>query len=251
MSLVLRQVSKAWGGVRVLDHVSIEVSVSDITGLIGPNGAGKTTLFGAICGTVPIDQGTVSFASQQLDGLDPSRRARRGLLRSFQVPRPFSNLSVRANLAVAACDQVGESLARVFFRPTGVRQREAAIAAQAERVIDTLNLRAVADRNASQLSGGQLKLLEFGRLLMADPKLLLLDEPFAGVNPVLAEEIAGCIRLLNASGIGFFIIEHDLRALSRLASTLFAMDRGAIIASGVPADVLSNQQLRAAYVGGA
>jgi branched-chain amino acid transport system ATP-binding protein len=114
-----------------------------------------------------------------------------------------------------------------------------------------LNLATVSDRAASQLSGGQLKLLEFGRLLMADPKLLLLDEPSAGVNPVLAEQIADCIRLLNARGIGFFIIEHDLRALSRLASTLFAMDRGAVIANGVPEDVLSNPQLRAAYVGAA
>ncbi len=251
MSLMLHQVSKAWGGVRALCDVSMDISFTGITGLIGPNGAGKSTLFGAICGTVPIDQGTIRFGTQVLDGLDPARRARCGLLRSFQVPRPFDNLTVRANLAVAARHQVGESLANVLFRPAYVRHRETEISAQVESVIATLNLAAVADRAASQLSGGQLKLLEFGRLLMADPKLLLLDEPFAGVNPVLAEQIADCIRLLNSRGIGFFIIEHDLRALSRLASTLFAMDRGAVIASGVPDDVLSNRQLRAAYVGAA
>jgi branched-chain amino acid transport system ATP-binding protein len=120
MSLVLHQVSKAWGGVRALCDVSMDIRFTAITGLIGPNGAGKSTLFGAICGTVPIDQGTIRFGTQVLDGLNPACRARCGLLRSFQVPRPFDNLTVRANLAVAARRQVGESLANVFFRPAHV-----------------------------------------------------------------------------------------------------------------------------------
>jgi branched-chain amino acid transport system ATP-binding protein len=251
MNLALEQVSKAWGGVQVLCDVDMTVSATGITGLVGPNGAGKSTLFGAISGIVPVDRGSIRFAGRTLDDLNASRRAQCGLLRTFQVPRPFRNLSVRSNLAVAAREQPGESLRNVFFRPGLVRRREAEISARAEGVIETLNLGAVADHSASQLSGGQLKLLELGRLLMTDPKLILLDEPFAGVNPVLAEEIAERIVALNAKGIGFFIVEHNLAALSRLASTLFAMDRGILIASGTPDAVLSNPKVQAAYVGSA
>jgi branched-chain amino acid transport system ATP-binding protein len=250
MNLVLHQISKSWGGLQVLTDVSMTVDAGGITGLIGPNGAGKSTLFGAISGNVPVDRGSIRFGDELLDSLDASRRARCGLLRTFQVPRPFANLSVRANLAVAARDQIGESLLSVFFRPSRVRRREAEIFARAERVIDTLNLKKVADHAASQLSGGQLKLLELGRLLMTEPRMILLDEPFAGVNPVLAEELAERIRVLHAGGLGFFIVEHDLGALSRLASTLFAMDRGVLIANGTPDEVLSNPQVRTSYVGG-
>jgi branched-chain amino acid transport system ATP-binding protein len=250
MNLTLQQVDKAWGGLRVLADVSMTVSAHAITGLIGPNGAGKSTLFGAISGNVAVDRGSIRFDGAVLDRLSPSQRARCGLLRTFQVPRPFANLSVRANLAVAARDQAGEALLNVFFRPAVVRRREAQIFERAERVIGSLNLRRVADQAACQLSGGQLKLLELGRLLMTEPKLILLDEPFAGVNPVLAEELAEQIRVLHAGGLGFFIVEHNLGALSRLASTLFAMDRGMLIASGSPDEVLSNAQVRTSYVGG-
>jgi branched-chain amino acid transport system ATP-binding protein len=186
-----------------------------------------------------------------MDRLDAARRARCGLLRTFQVPRPFANLSVRANLAVAARDQAGESLRQVFFRPGLVRRRETEVFARAEAVIERLKLGRVADQAASQLSGGQLKLLELGRLLMTEPRMILLDEPFAGVNPVLAEQLADCIRELNRGGLGFLIIEHNLGALSRLASTLFAMDRGAVIAHGTPDQVLGDPQVRDSYVGGA
>jgi len=248
-SLELQHVKKAWGGLQVLDDVSMTVSASAITGLIGPNGAGKSTLFGAISGNVPLDSGTIRFDNEVLDRLDACERARRGLLRTFQVPRPFANLSVRANLAVAVRDQPGESLSQVFFRPALVASREREIEARVGEVIDTLNLRSVADSQASQISGGQLKLLELGRLLMTEPRMILLDEPFAGVNPVLADELAERIRELNAGGLGFFIVEHDLGALSRLAATLFAMDDGALIAHGTPEEVLSDPHVRAAYVG--
>ncbi len=249
-NLVLSHIDKAWGGLRVLADVSMTVSGQAITGLIGPNGAGKSTLFGAISGNVPVDGGSVRFDGELLDRFGPSHRARCGLLRTFQVPRPFANLTVRQNLAVAARVQTGESLFNVFFRPGAVRRREQEIAARAEGVIASLNLARVADHAASQLSGGQLKLLELGRLLMTEPKLILLDEPFAGVNPVLAEELAERIRALHARGLGFFIVEHNLNALARLATRMFAMDRGALIASGTPDEVLANEQVRRAYVGG-
>jgi branched-chain amino acid transport system ATP-binding protein len=250
MNLTLQGISKAWGGMRVLQDVAMTVRGNGITGLIGPNGAGKTTLFGAICGNVAVDAGSVHFGEHSFDALSAVQRARTGLSRTFQVPRPFANLSVRANLAVAARSQLGESLWHVFFSPRRVREREDAVMARADAVIDSLNLRRVADHAASQLSGGQLKLLELGRLLMTQPRLILLDEPFAGVNPVLAETLAGHISSLNAEGIGFFIVEHNLGALARIATLLFAMDRGRVIAQGTPDEVLADEQVRTAYVGG-
>jgi branched-chain amino acid transport system ATP-binding protein len=250
MNLTLQGISKAWGGVRVLQDVAMSVTGNGITGLIGPNGAGKTTLFGAICGNVAVDTGSVQFGDHALDAMSAVQRARTGLCRTFQVPRPFVNLSVRANLAVAAREQPGESLWHVFFSPKRVREREQAVMARADAVVEMLNLRRVADQAASQLSGGQLKLLELGRLLMTRPRLILLDEPFAGVNPVLAETLAGHIGNLNAEGIGFFIVEHNLGALARIATVLFAMDRGRVIAQGTPNEVLANEAVRTAYVGG-
>ena len=251
MDLELRGVCKAWGGVQVLREVALTVPAQGLTGLIGPNGAGKSTLFGAISGNVSVDRGSIVFGGRPLDRLGPAQRARCGLLRSFQVPRPFANLTVRANLAVAAGGQAGESLRQVLLRPRRVRLREAEVMARADRVLGTLDLVRVAEQPASQLSGGQLKLLELGRLLMTEPRLILLDEPFAGVNPVLAEELAARIRALHAGGIGFFIVEHNLGALSRLVDRLFAMDRGALIASGTPDQVLADATVREAYVGGA
>jgi branched-chain amino acid transport system ATP-binding protein len=250
MNLVLDSVCKAWGGVQVLVDIDLSFASTEITGLIGPNGAGKSTLFGVISGNVAVDRGTIRFGHHLLDPLDAAQRARCGLLRTFQVPRPFANLSVRDNLAMAAPGQEGESLLNVFFRPAQVRRREVQVRAHAEQIIEAMNLGRVASHAASQLSGGQLKLLELGRLLMTRPKLVLLDEPFAGVNPVLAEELAEHIRMLNKDGLGFIIVEHDLGALSRLASKMFAMDRGMLIARGTPDEVLSHPLVRAAYVGG-
>lgn len=250
MKLELKDVNKAWGGVCVLQNIDMVVDGTGITGLIGPNGAGKSTLFGVISGIIPTDSGSITFCGQTLDRLGAVHRARSGLSRTFQVPRPFKNLSVHANLCVAAPDQAGESLRAVFLQPRRVRLREQEIAADAERIARSLNLGHVMGLPASQLSGGQLKLLELGRLLMTKPKLILLDEPFAGVNPVLMEEISETIRRLAQRGTGFFVVEHNLGALSRLASHIFAMDQGLLIASGSPDEVLSNERVRTAYVGG-
>lgn len=251
MSLVIDRIGKNWGGVHVLRDVSLEVDGRGITGLIGPNGAGKSTLFGVISGNVKPEEGTISFEGVPLDRLSPVERARKGLLRTFQVPRPFINLTVRENLAVAARDVSGERLRNVFFRPSRVRQCEKDIASRLAGIIDVLNLRRVADVVASQLSGGQLKLLELGRLLMTEPRMILLDEPFAGVNPILTQEISQRIRDVNSQGVGFFIVEHDLAALSSIVKTLYAMDGGVLIAQGSPEEVLGDPKVHAAYVGGA
>jgi branched-chain amino acid transport system ATP-binding protein len=173
------------------------------------------------------------------------------MVRTFQVPREFRHLTVRENLMVAAPGQTGENLLNLFTRPGQIRRDEARIAKEVRDVLEFLRLADVADLPSGSLSGGQKKLLELGRALMVSPKLILLDEPFAGVNPVLIATIAERIRELNVRGIGFLIIEHDLAALTRLVPQLAVMDRGRIIARGAPGKVLEDPIVREAYLGGA
>jgi branched-chain amino acid transport system ATP-binding protein len=250
MSLEISDIAMSFGGLRVLDGVSLAVPGGGLAGLIGPNGAGKSTLFAVVSGFQRQDAGTVRLDGRRIDGLSAPDRARAGLVRTFQVPREFGHLSVRENLLAAAPGQSGENLLGLFLRPGRVAREEAAIAAQAEEVLQVLRLTAVAAQPARQLSGGQKKLLELGRALMLRPRFVLLDEPFAGVNPVLIHEIAKRIRALNATGIGFLIIEHDLEALTRLVPHLAVLDRGRIIADGTPDAVLTNAEVREAYLGG-
>ncbi|MCA3597622.1 MAG: ABC transporter ATP-binding protein [Methylobacterium sp.] len=251
MRLELRDISVRFGGFRAVDGVSLAIEPGTLTGIIGPNGAGKSTLFSMVTGFLQHGEGTVLLGDAELSRDAPFDRARRGMVRTFQVPREFAHLTVRENLMAAAPGQSGENLIDLFFRPGKVRAEEEAIRREAEETIDFLKLRAVADAAAGRLSGGQKKLLELGRVLMTKPKLILLDEPFAGVNPVLIEELSGHIRALNRRGIGFVIIEHDLSALSRLVSMLHVMDQGRLMASGTPAEVLARKDVREAYLGGA
>ena len=250
MSLRIDKVSKLFGGFLALDEVSIEVPARALYGLIGPNGAGKSTLFTIVSGFQPANQGEITFDGTVLDRLSVPARVRRGLGRTFQVPREFGHLTVRENLAVAAPMQVGESILNVIFRQGRIRDQEAAIAQEVEEVLTFLNLDGVAEQPAGRLSGGQKKLLELGRVLMLKPSLILLDEPFAGVNPILVEKISGHIRALNARGIGFLVVEHNLQALGALAEFLYVMDRGRILAAGEPAAVLGEPKVREAYMGG-
>ena len=251
MSLVVRDITKAWGGFRALDGVSFEMESTGLLGIIGPNGAGKSTLFSVVSGFIPADAGSVALDGTPLDSLGPAARARAGMIRTFQVPREFHHLTVRENLMAAAPGQSGEGLLGLFLRPGRVRAEEDAIRAEADATIDFLRLARVADTPAGRLSGGQKKLVELGRALMAKPRLILLDEPFAGVNPVLIEEIMERIRDLNRRGIGFLVIEHDLDALSRLVPRLVVMDRGRVLATGTPQAVLADAAVREAYLGGA
>ena len=250
MSFIARDVTKQFDGFLALNGVSIEVGEGDLVGLIGPNGAGKSTLFAVVSGFEPASSGRVVFHDEDITHLSPPARARRGLVRTFQVPREFTHLSVRDNLAVAAQDQVGERLIDVFLRPGEIRRQEKEIAEKASEIIHFLNLARVAEQSAGMLSGGQKKLLELGRVLMLTPKLILLDEPFAGVNPVLVSEISKRIRELNGQGVGFLVVEHNLQALSGLVHRMYAMDRGRIIAEGPPEDVLRETAVREAYMGG-
>ncbi len=251
MSLTVRDIAKSWGGFRALDGVSFEMESTGLLGIIGPNGAGKSTLFSVISGFIPADAGSVSLDGAPLDRMGPAARARAGMIRTFQVPREFHHLTVRENLMAAAPGQSGEGLLGLFLRPARVRAEEEAIRAEAEATIEFLCLARVADTPAGRLSGGQKKLVELGRALMAKPRLILLDEPFAGVNPVLIEEIMQRIRDLNGRGIGFLVIEHDLDALSRLVPRLVVMDQGRVLAIGTPEAVLADPAVREAYLGGA
>jgi branched-chain amino acid transport system ATP-binding protein len=251
MSLEARSVSKAYGGFQALDKVSFRVETGALFGLIGPNGAGKSTLFSVLSGFLTADSGSVLLDDRAIDNLGAPARARSGMVRTFQVPRDFRHLTVRENLMAAAPGQTGESLVGLFFRPGQVRRQEGEIAAKVEDMMRFLRLSHVADQPAGKLSGGQKKLVELGRALMVEPRLILLDEPFAGVNPVLIGEIMERIRELNARGIGFLVIEHDLEALSRLVENLAVMDRGRIIGQGVPSAVLDDPIVREAYLGGA
>jgi branched-chain amino acid transport system ATP-binding protein len=250
MTFAVRDATKHFDGFLALDHVSIEMAERDLVGLIGPNGAGKSTLFAVVSGFEPASAGRVVFYDEDITHLLPPARARRGLVRTFQVPREFTHLSVRDNLAVAASRQVGERLVNVFLRAGEIRRQEKEVAQKAGEVIDFLKLADVAGRSAGTLSGGQKKLLELGRVLMLSPKLILLDEPFAGVNPVLVGEISERIRELNEQGVGFLIVEHNLQALRGLVRRMYAMDRGRIIAEGPPEDVLRDAAVRDAYMGG-
>ncbi|WP_375458946.1 ABC transporter ATP-binding protein [uncultured Enterovirga sp.] len=250
MTLELASVSKSFDGLRVLTDVSLSVPEGGVFGLIGPNGAGKSTLFALVTGHQSPDSGQIAYRGESLGRTSASQRARKGLIRTFQVPREFTNLTVRENLMAAAPDQAGEGLLNLFFRPGLVARDERRVGQEADERLAFLRLAHVADVPAGRLSGGQKKLLELGRALMARPTMILLDEPFAGVNPVLVEQIIDRLQALAESGIGLFVIEHNLEALARLVPRMAVLDRGVVIADGSPAKVLADERVREAYLGG-
>jgi branched-chain amino acid transport system ATP-binding protein len=249
MMLKTENVCLNYGEFRVLDGVTLGMSLVGLHGMIGPNGAGKSTLFAVLSGFLPASAGTVQFGDTVFKHTGAAARARHGLARTFQIPREFKHLTVRENLLAAPRDQPGESLWRLFFSPASVRRAEAQAHEKAAHIIEFLRLAAVADKPAGGLSGGQKKLLELGRALMSEPKFILLDEPYAGVNPVLIDEISTRIRELNSQGIGFLIIEHNLMALNRLVDDLYVLDAGKLLAHGEPDAVLADPVVRAAYMG--
>ena len=248
--LSVEKITAGFGGFRALDDVDLKVGKGELVGLIGTNGAGKSTLFSVATGYIPANSGRVHFAGEDITGLAVHQRVRRGLARTFQVPREFNNLTVFDNLMAAAPKQEGEKLSALVFARGKIRKEEERLSEKVRDVMDFLNLRRVEDELAGKLSGGQKKLLELGRLLMLGPQCILLDEPFAGVNPVLIAQLCDRIVELNRRGIAVLIIEHNLAELARIVPRLYAMDRGRVIAHGTPDSVLANSAVREAYMGG-
>ena len=239
-----------FGGIRAVDGASIEVARGSITGLIGPNGAGKTTLFNVVAGHFKPTSGKVWLDGEDVTGLSPHELFAKGLLRTFQIAHEFSSLTVRDNLMMVPPHQPGESLLDVWLRAAKVRAREAEIRQRADEVIEFLNLGHLADERAGNLSGGQKKLLELGRTMMVDAKIVFLDEVGAGVNRTLLNTIADAIVRLNKErGYTFCIIEHDMDFIASLCDPVIVMAEGHVLFEGTADAVKKNEQVIEAYLG--
>lgn len=247
--LEVRNISKRFGGFQVLKDCSLEAAKGRVTGIIGPNGAGKSTLFSVISGFITPDAGQVIFDGRPVNRVPPHLLARMGLVRTFQVPREFGQMTVLENLLVAAPDQRGERLVDVWFRWGSVLAQEEELHRQAREVLAFLRLQALEKHPAGQLSGGQKKLLELGRALMLNPRVLLLDEPFAGVNEGLARELEQHIRTLSQSGITVLLIEHNMPAVMALCDYVYVMAEGSVLTSGPPDIIQRDERVLEAYLG--
>ena len=243
-------VCKHFGGLKAVDHVTLEIAEGSITGLIGPNGAGKTTLFNTIAGLYAPTAGQVFLDGEEITGLKPHQLFAKGLLRTFQIAHEFSRLSVIENLMMVPAQQSGENLVNAWFRRGQVAEQEAEIHQRAQEVIDFLNMGHVAHEIAGNLSGGQKKLLELGRTMMVDAKIVFLDEVGAGVNRSLLRDIGDAIIKLNQEkNYTFCMIEHDMDFIGRMCDPVICMAEGAVVAEGTAEEVKNNEEVIEAYLG--
>jgi branched-chain amino acid transport system ATP-binding protein len=239
-----------FGGIKAVNGVSLTIKPGTVTGLIGPNGAGKTTLFNVIAGLYAPTAGTVFLDGEDITGLPPHALFHKGMLRTFQIAHEFSTLTVRENLMMVPPRQSGERLVDAWLHPKKIRAEEAVIRALADEVIEFLQIEAVADELAGNLSGGQKKLLELGRTMMVDAKIVFLDEVGAGVNRTLLNVIGDAVLRLNKErGYTFCMIEHDMEFISRLCDPVIVMAEGQLLAEGSAADVKNNEAVIEAYLG--
>lgn len=246
----VENLSMHFGGIRAVDDVSFTIETGTITGLIGPNGAGKTTLFNVIAGHHTPTNGRVTLAGEDITGLPPHQLFGKGLLRTFQIAHEFSTLTVRDNLMMVPAGQSGERLVSAWLRPRQVALEEADLRRRADEVIEFLEISHVADELAGNLSGGQKKLLELGRTMMVDARIVFLDEVGAGVNRTLLNTIGDAILRLNTErGYTFCMIEHDMQFISRLCDPVIVMAEGKVLAEGSAADVQSDERVIEAYLG--
>jgi ABC-type branched-subunit amino acid transport system ATPase component len=249
MMFGVERLEKSFGGFQVVNGCSLALEKGEIVGLIGPNGAGKTTFFNLICGSLEPDGGDVFLDDRRITGWPSHRVASQGLVRTFQVPLLFDHLSTIENLLVGIPLQAGERFWNVWLRPRVVGMEERSNEDDAWSMLAFLNLTAVANQAARVLSGGQRKLLELGRALMTRPRLLLLDEPVSGVNPVLAQEIAARIRTLRDRGYTLLIIEHNMDFIMDVADRLYVMANGTVLREGRPDDIRVDRAVLDAYLG--
>lgn len=248
--IVVEDVHKHFGGIHAVDGASLTIETGSITGLIGPNGAGKTTLFNVIAGLHKPTSGRVLLDGKDITGLTPHELFAQGLLRTFQIAHEFSTLTVRENLMMVPGNQLGESLISTWTNFKKVRKEEEVIRQKANEVIEFLEISHVADELAGNLSGGQKKLLELGRTMMVDAKIVFLDEVGAGVNRTLLNTIGDAILRLNKErGYTFCMIEHDMEFISRLCDPVICMAEGKVLAQGTAEEVKNNEEVIEAYLG--
>jgi neutral amino acid transport system ATP-binding protein len=249
MLLSAKGLSKSFGGIRAVNNAYLDVPQGSITGLIGPNGAGKTTLFNLLSNFIRPDKGEVFLDGQPIHQLPPYQIALKGCVRTFQVARVLSRLTVLENMLLASPGQTGENFLKVWFQGAKIRQQEQENRAKALDILDSIGLGEKAQDYAGALSGGQRKLLEIGRVLMTKPKLILLDEPAAGVNPTLIGQISDHIIEWNRQGITFLIIEHNMDVIMSLCHHVWVLAEGTNLADGIPSEIQKNERVLKAYLG--
>ena len=239
-----------FGGFHAVDGASLEIREGSITGLVGPNGAGKTTLFNVIAGVLPPTSGRVTMASEDITGMDPHELFHKGLLRTFQIAHEFSSMTVRENLMMVPGGQSGETLWNTWFGRKRIANEERVLQAKADEVLEFLTVDHLRDEKAGNLSGGQKKLLELGRTMMVDARIVFLDEVGAGVNRTLLNTIGDAIIRLNKErGYTFCMIEHDMEFIGRLCDPVIVMAEGKVLAEGTIEEIKSNEQVIEAYLG--
>ena len=248
--IVVEDLHRHFGAFRAVDGSSLEIKTGSITGLIGPNGAGKTTLFNVIAGRLKPTSGRVLMDGEDISGLEPHQLFGKGLLRTFQIAHEFSSMTVRENLMMVPAGQSGESLWNAWFNRGRVAQEEAALRRKADEVLDFLTISHIADEKAGNISGGQKKLVELGRTMMVDAKIVFLDEVGAGVNRTLLNTIGDAIVRLNKErGYTFCLIEHDMDFIQRLCDPVIVMAEGKVLAQGTVDQVKSDERVIEAYLG--
>ena len=246
----VKNLHRHFGGFRAVDGSSIEIDEGSITGLIGPNGAGKTTLFNVIAGVLPPTSGTVTMGEEDITGVPPHELFHKGILRTFQIAHEFSSMTVLENLMMVPTGQTGETLWNTWFGRKRIADEERQLANKAVEVLEFLTIDHLKDEKAGNLSGGQKKLLELGRTMMVDAKIVFLDEVGAGVNRTLLNTIGDAILRLNKErGYTFCMIEHDMEFIGRLCNPVIVMAEGKVLTKGTIEEIKSNEQVIEAYLG--
>ncbi|MFD1511095.1 ABC transporter ATP-binding protein [Lacimonas salitolerans] len=248
--IVVEDVHKHFGGFHAVDGASLNIGAGTITGLIGPNGAGKTTLFNVIAGVLPPTSGRVTMQGEDITGLPPHELFHKGLLRTFQIAHEFHSMSCRENLMMVPGGQAGERLWDTWFSRKRIAEEERALRAKADEVLEFLTIEHLADEKAGQVSGGQKKLLELGRTMMVDAKIVFLDEVGAGVNRTLLNTIGDAILKLNRErNYTFVVIEHDMDFIGKICDPVICMAEGKVLAEGSLDEIKANEQVIEAYLG--